>query len=223
MLLAGGGGLIEMGGCTARVRLGNEKRGGVRAGLSETDCASYRARKFPVIQIISHDFFNQSQSARSAGTPRLLPPPSRTPPRSPSQTSRMNDSDSPPSLALGSMNFYASIGAASARNARARYNARSSSPTSASSPPASAPGTAGAGASSEPLDAAARGADDTLASPLSQDLAHSRLRHAGNKVAIVNAVISASRWERVKMPFGEIKMTRLMKACAKGTGDCYER
>ena len=64
MLLAGGGGLIEMGGCTARVRLGNEKRGGVRAGLSETDCASYRARKFPVIQIISHDFFNQSQSAR---------------------------------------------------------------------------------------------------------------------------------------------------------------
>ena len=135
----------------------------------------------------------------------------------------MNDSDSPPSLALGSMNFYASIGAASARNARARYNARSSSPTSASSPPASAPGTAGAGASSEPLDAAARGADDTLASPLSQDLAHSRLGHAGNKVAIVNAVISASRWERVKMPFGEIKMTRLMKACAKGTGDCYER
>ena len=114
------------------------------------------------------------------------------------------------------MNFYASIGAASARNARARYNARASSPTSASSPPASATGAAGAGASDEPLDAAARGADDTLASPLSQDLAHSRLRHAGNKVAIVNAVISASRWERVKMPFGEIKMTRLMKACAKG-------
>ena len=133
----------------------------------------------------------------------------------------MHDSDSPPSLASGSMNFYASIGAASARNARARYNARASSPTSASSPPASATGAAGAGASDEPLDAAARGADDTLAqirndTPPSQDHAHSRLRHAGNKVAIVNAVISASEWERVKMPFGEIKMTRLMKACAKG-------
>ena len=128
----------------------------------------------------------------------------------------MHDSDSSPSLASGSMNFYASIGAASARNARARYNARASSPTSASSPPASATGAAGAGASDEPLDAAARGADDTLAAPPSQDHAHSRLRHAGNKVAIVNAVISASEWERVKMPFGEIKMTRLMKACAKG-------
>ena len=195
--------------------------------LLPTDCSERVVPSSQVsclIQIISHDFFISSIRAPGpAGTPRLLPPPSRTPPRSPSQTSRMNDSDSPPSLALGSMNFYASIGAASARNARARYNARSSSPTSASSPPASAPGTAGAGASSEPLDAAARGADDTLASPLSQDLAHSRLRHAGNKVAIVNAVISASRWERVKMPFGEIKMTRLMKACAKGTGDCYER
>jgi len=127
---------------------------------------------------------------------------------------RMHDSESSPSLASGSMNFYASIGAASARNARARYNARASSPTSASSPPASATGAAGAGASDEPLDAAARGADDTLAqirndTPPSQD-------HAGNKVAIVNAVISASEWERVKMPFGEIKMTRLMKACAKG-------
>ena len=30
-----------------------------------TDClnASYRARKFPVIQILSHDFFNQSHRA----------------------------------------------------------------------------------------------------------------------------------------------------------------
>jgi hypothetical protein len=129
----------------------------------------------------------------------------------------MHDSNSPPSLALGSMNFHASIGAASARNARARYiHARASSPTSASSPPASATGAAGAGASDEPLDAAARGADDTLAAPPSQDHAHSRLRHAGDKVAIVNVVISASEWERVKMPFGEIKMTRLMKACAKG-------
>ena len=138
--------MIEMGGCTGEIAVVRDCR------TRRTELASFLfdPNNFPRFL----HFFNQS--ARSAGTPRLLPPPSRTPPRSPSQTSRMNDSDSPPSLALGSMNFYASIGAASARNARARYNARSSSPTSASSPPASAPGTAGAGASSEPLDAVHR-------------------------------------------------------------------
>ena len=40
MLLAGGGGLIEMGGCTGEI-----------AVVRDCQNASYRARKFPVIQI----------------------------------------------------------------------------------------------------------------------------------------------------------------------------
>ena len=42
----------------------------------------------------------------------------------------------------------------------------------------------------------------------------SRFQALGSKVTMLGRVVN--RWEKVKMPFGEIQMTRLMKACAKG-------